>query len=73
MHDVSTNPAVEDADEIEDDNDATMNDVVNDFLLGPGDQHLFDGLFASSPLKSIGNSLGSPSPPDGHDVIPEPH
>ncbi|KAM7543002.1 hypothetical protein Aperf_G00000006818 [Anoplocephala perfoliata] len=72
MRDVSMNPAVEDVDEIEDENDATMNDVVNDFLLGPGDQNLFDGLFASSPLKSIGNSLGSPSPPEGPDVIPEP-
>nr|CDS33532.1 heat shock transcription factor [Hymenolepis microstoma] len=75
MNAVATGTVTEDGavDELENDNDndATLNDVVNDFLLGPNDQHIFDGLFSASPLRSIGNS---PLPPHHHDdTIPDSH
>ncbi|VDO04423.1 unnamed protein product [Rodentolepis nana] len=81
MNDVSMNPGAsgtvtEDGsvDELtnDNDNDATMNDFVNDLLLGPNDPHIFDGLFGASPLKSIGNS---PLPYYHHhdDTIPDSH
>ncbi|VUZ56537.1 unnamed protein product [Hymenolepis diminuta] len=79
MNDVSMNPVAADTviedgavDELDNDNDndVTMNDVVNDFFLGPNDQHLFEGLFGASPLRSIGNS---PLPHHHDDTTPDSH